>query len=342
MELVDRYLQAVKKHLPIKRQDDIAAELRADIESQIEDKEAEVKRSLTPGEVEAILKRMGPPILVAARYQPQQQLIGPGLFPVYIYVLRLAMLWAAVVYTVVCGVQILLAEPGSPAIGEAILRVPGILFMTAAWVTAAFAAFEFAGARGLIKFPSAPYLKMEWSPSDLPPLEREQGGKGRSYAQAAAEVIFGYLALTWLLLIPHHPYLLFGPGIYYLRTLPYALAPVWSEFYAWIVALNVVQVGWRSVELVRGTWTRPHPAQGLVFKAMGMAPLVLLLTAKDHMLVTLKAGAQDMARDGLTLANINQYSHKILLLIFAISVLQLAADIWKAGREAMRGRAAAR
>ena len=31
MELLDRYLQAVKKHLPLQRQDDILAELRANL-----------------------------------------------------------------------------------------------------------------------------------------------------------------------------------------------------------------------------------------------------------------------------------------------------------------------
>ena len=40
MELLDRYLQAVKKHLPWQRQDDIFAELKANLESQLEDKDA--------------------------------------------------------------------------------------------------------------------------------------------------------------------------------------------------------------------------------------------------------------------------------------------------------------
>jgi len=38
MELLDRYLQAVKKYLPLARQEDIIAELRANMEAQLEDK----------------------------------------------------------------------------------------------------------------------------------------------------------------------------------------------------------------------------------------------------------------------------------------------------------------
>src|SRR5579863_1669379 len=101
MELLDRYLQAVKKHLPSKRQDDIAAELRANMEAQLEDKEAELGRTLTQGEMEDWLRQMGSPMMVAARYQPQQYLIGPALFPIYLYVLKMAMLWAVLVYAVV-------------------------------------------------------------------------------------------------------------------------------------------------------------------------------------------------------------------------------------------------
>ena len=61
MDLLDRYLQAVKKHLPWKRQDDILAELRANMESQLEDKEAELGRPLTQGEAEDWLRKMGSP-----------------------------------------------------------------------------------------------------------------------------------------------------------------------------------------------------------------------------------------------------------------------------------------
>ena len=143
MELLDRYLQAVKKHLPWQRQDDIIAELRANLESQLEDKEAELGRPLNTGEVEAWLKQMGPPIQMAARYQPMQYLIGPAIFPTYWFVLRTAFLWALIIYSIVSAVQIVVKIPSGVAVLEAVLRVPGVLMTTAAWVTLIFAAFEF-------------------------------------------------------------------------------------------------------------------------------------------------------------------------------------------------------
>jgi|SRR5580658_7747272 hypothetical protein len=344
MDLLDRYLAAVKKHLPWQRQDDIIAELRANLESQLEDKESELGWPLTAGEVGAILKRMGPPMQVAARYQTQQYLIGPGLFPTYWYVMRLAFGWGLTIYLIVAGVQILVGPPSTTAIVETVLRVPGLLITVAAWVTLVFAAMEFGVRRWPEKCPAVLGVSADWSPSTLPPVEAIAAGakKRRSYAQAVAEVVFGFLALVWVLLIPSHPYLLFGPGWLYLRELPYQPAPAWTQFYWWIIALNIIQLTWRTTDLLWGRWQRPAAVQSIVVKAFGLIPLAMLLTAKDHMLATLKNPALDQARYGATLESINQGVYKAFVIIAVIAVLGLAWDIWHLGREAMRKRAAAR
>src|SRR5450755_2686770 len=90
MDFLDRYLGAVRKHLPWDRQDDIIAELRANLESQLEEKEEELGRPLTAGEWEGWLKELGPPMLMAARYHEPRYLIGPALFPTYWWVLKLS------------------------------------------------------------------------------------------------------------------------------------------------------------------------------------------------------------------------------------------------------------
>ena len=41
MDLFERYLQAVRRYLPGERQDDIVAELRANLEAQREEREAD-------------------------------------------------------------------------------------------------------------------------------------------------------------------------------------------------------------------------------------------------------------------------------------------------------------
>src|SRR5215472_7611256 len=87
MDLVERYLHAVRFWLPRGQQDDVAAELGDDIRSQIEEQEGKLGRNLTELEVASLLKERGRPMIVAGRYRPQEYLIGPALFPAYRFVI---------------------------------------------------------------------------------------------------------------------------------------------------------------------------------------------------------------------------------------------------------------
>jgi len=340
MELLDRYLQAVKKHLPWQRQDDIIAELKANLEAQLEDKESELGRSLTTGESEDWLRQIGPPMHVAARYQPQQYLIGPAIFPTYWFVLRMAFLWSMVIYSIVSAVAIATQNPTGDGVLEAVLRVPGILMQVAAWVTLVFVAFEFAATHYPAKCPAIAALSADWTPSDLPPLETdsEAGKKPRSYAHAVAEVVFGFIFLAWLLLVPQHPYLLLGPGALYLKASPFQFAPVWIPFYWWVLALNVMQLGWNSVGLLRGRWQRPQPWMRLAIKIFGVVPLALLLAVHDQAFFLLRHPELDRAQYGAAVDAINRSIHLGLLIVFALVVLQLLWEIGRMGLEAYRRR----
>jgi hypothetical protein len=344
MELLDRYLQAVKKHLPSKKQDDILAELRANMESQLEDKEAELGRPLTQGEAEDWLRAMGPPILVASRYRPQQYLIGPALYPAYLYVLRMAMLWAVVAYAAVNAIRIAISAPKALSLFEAILPAPGVLITVAAWVTLVFAALEFFAVRNPERCWPIAGIAGPWSPSSLPPLENRETvtRKPRSYAYAVAEVVFGFLLLVWLLLIPGHPFLLMGPGVFILDVAPFRLAETWWTFYRWIVVLNALQLAWRIVDLLRDAWQYPSPVQHLVSKAFGLVPIGIMLNVPNHAYVLLKDPAVDQVRFGATLATINKSIPIGLLVVGIIASLQLAWDTGKWYFGAYRGQPIAR
>lgn len=347
MELLDRYLQAVKKYLPARRQDDIIAELRANMESQIEDRESELGRALTTSEIEDLLRKMGHPMLVASRYQPQQYLIGPTLFPMYLYVLRLTMLWAFVICMIVTVVVTPLTTTGARAIFESLMRMPGILIQTAAWITLVFAALDFFWARYPNAFPTSTGISTgvtkNWNPSTLPPLEKDANrpGKRRSFAQAVAEIIFGSLFLVWLLLIPSHPFLMLGPGVVFLKVVPYQLSPAWWSFYWWLIALNIVQIVWKCVDLLRGTWSQPSRIQQVASKTLGLIPIVILLTAPGHIYLSLKNPALDRARYGQSLDQANNGIHYAFVVVCAIVVLQLVIDLSKWAWDTRRARLAA-
>jgi hypothetical protein len=336
MELLDRYLEAVRKHLPWQRQDDIIAELRANLESQLEEKEAELGRPLTNSEAEAWLKQLGSPLQVAAGYKPQQYLIGPAIFPTYRYVLQLAWSWAMIIYAIVTVVQIFARDnPSAGPLLDALLHVPLVLVTTAAWVTLIFAAIEFAITRHYVTIPALAAPAAEWSPGSLPPLlQQAPGKKPRSFPMAVSEAVFGFLVLIWMLLIPQNPWLLLGPGAAFLDASPFKLAPVCVQFYWWIVGLNALQLGWNVLNLWSGRWQQPHPVMQIVYKAVGLIPLLLLLDAPDHALLLLKHPALDQARYGATLNATNNGVYRGFLVIGVIVTLQL---IWNAGRMGLEG-----
>src|SRR5689334_2913428 len=144
MELVERYLHAVKWWLPNAQKQDIVAELSEEIRSQIEDREAELGRPLNNLEVESILKGWGSPILVAERYLPQQHLIGPALFPIYRLVLKMAALYYLVPASLV-WLALILFNPNPaahPSFGNAIGGIWSGAVNLFAFLTVGFAILE--------------------------------------------------------------------------------------------------------------------------------------------------------------------------------------------------------
>jgi hypothetical protein len=340
MELLDRYLQAVKKHLPWQRQDDIIAELRANLESQLDEKQAELGRLLTPAEAEAWLQQLGSPVQMASHYQPQQYLIGPAIFPVYVYVLRIASMWALAIYTFVATITLVLASSISgDAVAQAAFRLPSIVIQVAAWVTLVFAAIEFIATRYPGKCPPIAGFYANWSPSTLPPLEpvRAPGTKRPSYAQAVTEVIFGFVVLAWLVLVPRHPFLMFGPGIAFLHASPFRLNPILLTFYWWIVGLNALQLAWRCIDLLRGAWQHPGPLRHIVSKLFGAIPLVLLTYLPGSAYVLLRHPETDMSRYAQTADATNRGIHAGLQVLCVIVILQLIWDIAQALARVLRG-----
>lgn len=341
MELLERYLQAVRKYLPLRRQDDIIAELRANMESQIEDKESELGHPLTSIDLEEVLKKMGPPLLVASRYQPQQYLIGPTLFPAYLYGLRIATLVVLIVYSIAVAVVVPFVASSATGVSDSLMRIPGVLLMTAAWVTLVFAALEFFAARYPEKFPTT--IQYSWNPSSLPALQRvpSNAGKPRSFIRTITEVVFGFLLLAWLLLIPRYPYLLMGPGAVVLQMVPFQLAPVWWTFYWWIVGLNGLQLGWKCVDLALDKWQYPNRAQQITFQVVGLIPLAVLLSVSDHVYVILKNPAVNLTRYGNTLTATNWSIRLGLSVVGAIAVLSLVLQLGQLAWQSYRKRQSA-
>ncbi|NJN55466.1 MAG: hypothetical protein HC804_12350 [Anaerolineae bacterium] len=92
MDLIERYVVEVGRHLPRQQRLDVQTELRSLLQDMVEDR-AQTKVDKADEEVvTAVLLEMGPPQKVAAAYQDSPQyLIGPQLFPVFKLVLSIVL-----------------------------------------------------------------------------------------------------------------------------------------------------------------------------------------------------------------------------------------------------------
>ncbi len=126
MDLVEDYLHAVALLLPKAQREDIVAELRDTILTRIEAREAERGRKLTSDEIEAVLREIGHPLLVAARYREgPQQLIGPALYPYWAFAVKVALTIVAAVAVITFVVRLLATGDMGFALGTGLASALG-------------------------------------------------------------------------------------------------------------------------------------------------------------------------------------------------------------------------
>jgi hypothetical protein len=236
MDLIERYIAAVKFWLPASLRDDVAAELADDIRSEIEEAEKQKGRPLTDDEIAAILKARGNPLSVAARYQPQRRLIGPELFPLYIFVLKIV--------AVICFIPPVLAWLSrafidhNPPMPEMISSPFNSLLVAFAIVTLVFAVIEHKGI-DITK-------KNDWNPKTLRPVvDHNRIRRSDSIGEIIGPMIgigfffAGYLSITTYD-FPHGSI---------------TVAPEWIPFWQITIALAFAEMALGAVNLFKPYWS---------------------------------------------------------------------------------------
>src|SRR5262249_5844409 len=193
MDLVDRYVNAVRTFLPKAQQDDIVSELSGNIRAEMDDREAELGRPLSEEEQEAILQQHGHPMLVAGRYRPNQgsvafgrQLIGTTLFPFYLRVLWFTMGISFAVYLIVLAALVVSGNPVT--VGGTLNAIVLQVFFQFSAVTLIFAAVEH-------------YLPtLHWSARALPAPAPSPARKGTEVSRlgSIAQIVAVLVLLVWL------------------------------------------------------------------------------------------------------------------------------------------------
>lgn len=318
MDLIERYLGAVRWNLPAGKTDDILAELREVIASRIEDREESLGRALTRTEVSALLKEFGHPITVAGGYRDQRALIGAEVFPFYWFILRVVLAVVAVIEAIQFGGRLIASSaPLAQTLSQGIHSATSSLLLNAAMVTLAFAVIERTGWL-------TDYLE-RWKPESLPTLPRI-AARPRKIGEPVMSIVFGIGFLAW------------WTGALTINWIPREsdvmvhAAPIWTTLYWPLIALVAAGILRDLASLLTPSW-KPLRATLSIGCALGTVAVAAMLFKAGPLvsLSSVTASAERVAR--------MQYGLDTALaiavpMLAAVTIWQCAVDLWKLYHEA--------
>ncbi len=259
MELLDRYLNFIRFLLPRGKRQDIIDELSADLQAQIADKEAELGRPLDKAELEALLKQCGHPLLVAARYQPEQQLIGQPFFALYLFALK-GVAWVLLPLLLVVGALVALFHT-DPIV--AIIASVGDAFASAIYIVGVITVVFILLERLQVKL----HFLEDWRPSELPKVPVVQDTLAIPRSDSFGSFLGLLVFSLWWTGAVHLPQL---PNLHLLNPLP-------AGFYWPVLAVVVAEMLLHIVNLFLPWWTRRRAAVRLVIDVCALAVLGALI-----------------------------------------------------------------
>ena len=321
MDLIERYLGAVRWNLPAGKTDDIIAELHEVIHSRIEDREEALGRPLGQSEIAALLKEFGHPITVAGGYREQRSLIGPEVFPFYWFVLRVVLAVVAVIEAIQLGGRLIGADaPLMQTIMQGLHSATASLLLNAALVTIAFAVIERTGWLG-------EYLQ-NWKPESLPSLPVLQT-RPRKIGEPIAGIVFGLGFLAWWTgVLPIH---FWSPRD---SDAMVHAAPIWATLYWPIIALVGARIVQDAASLLVPTWKALRALLSIGCAAGTVAIAAILYQAGR--LVTVTAVGANAERAMHMQEGLDTALGIAVPVIAALSIWQCGVELWKLSRERNR------
>lgn len=263
-ELIDRYVYAVTRRLPETQRADIEKELRGLIDDMLEDR----TKGAAPGkeEVEAVLKELGRPTALAAKYRGSKQyLIGPDYFDLYMMIVKIVMIVAtcATAFAQVIGYATNPPVNVFEAIGMFFASIIGAAINSFAVITIIFAAID--------RYADRKEKSMDdgWKPSDLPPVPAAKSVIGIS--EPIAGIAFTIAAMVIFNVAPW----LFGAGDISGRTfIPIFNLDVLKSLLPYINALFGISILKEVMRLVIG---RYNLRLAVSITVMNVCSLILML-----------------------------------------------------------------
>lgn len=312
MDLIDRYLVAVRRQLPAGLQTDIVQELGDSLRSEAEEQERQAGRPLTADEQAALLRKRGHPWLMANRYLPQQHLIGPALFPYYRQALKIVVFWVVLPIALIGGAVHAIYSPDmSRAWGQALGGAWNGAIYAVGIVTIVFALID----RQHVRI----NVLDNWNPATLP--EPSDGRAIPRSESVVGLVITLTLAIWWMGLTPLPAF-----TVYSSDDVRFVGAPIWEELHPGIAFSLLAAAALHLIDLVRPWRTAVVSAFDIAISLFNLLLITLLVRAGHY--VDVLGGNVDA--DKLTRSSewFNRIAGWSLMIVGAGIAVHMLWEVW--------------
>lgn len=275
MNLIDKYVAEVGKHLPLlKGREDIEKELKSTLEDMLEDKAEQAGRPRDEAMEIELLKEYGSPQKIASTYNTHPYLIGPRMFPTFLKVLKLVLSIVVIVLLVITVIQ---AATATSMQGPEFLEVIGKVFGTV--LSAAVAVFGNVVLVFAILERTLPEKEIgdlsdnqEWDPASL---AKEPSPDMIKRGEMSAEIVFTIIGLV---VLNFYPQIL---GLNFTVDGKWVFVPILSEaffgFLPWINLILLVEVILNTYLLRANRWSIATRVGKIIIEGVSLAITVILL-----------------------------------------------------------------
>lgn len=307
MELIERYLNQARKHLPAKGKEDILKEMRSHLEDTLDQRTG---GNPSEEDVVTLLKECGSPQKMAASYHPQgQYLIGPALYPLFRMLIGIA-LAATLGAQLLAGIIALWAGNNFEA-AEFVAGLINSVPMVLGWVVIVFMILQSRGVN--------PGLDEKWDPRSLPKVEDT---KEVSRGETLFGIVAGIVLLSLLVVMPERI------GVYGFAGGEFYSNPVILQYLPWIYTSLALGIGFNIYLLWQGQRTVFARAMELGLDIFSIVVVTLLykghaawLQAHGESAVLFRL--QDMAAD--VTGNLQVFGMKAFAMAFGITLIVLVS-----------------
>lgn len=272
MNLIDRYIAEVGRHLPEKDRADIEAEIRSMVDDMLEERGASAN-SADEKIITETLEQLGDPKLLASKYAPSKRyLIGPGWYEVYVQTLQRVLYIVLPIFAAVTIVLTLADNPldFGPAVGKAIGGAFEVGLQIFFWVTIVFIFLD----RSEEVPDKAPNTEPKaWTVAQLPktPLKRQI-----SIGETLTNIVMELFLFVWIVLPPMQAWLR-GETDY----VPFLHPNLWNFWMPLFFVLFVLTLIHEVFKLRIGNWSPALTATNVILGTATIIYIVALVTTQQ-------------------------------------------------------------